>query len=98
MIVCPWNALVTDCIKDGFNSFTLHELVGRLAVEDHLAKIEKRPHKVDGVTHIHFEEVYLPFVRELSWMRTFINTNKNISFSAAGDAGQLELIGQQLPV
>ena len=98
VIVCPWNALVADCLKEGFNSFTLHELVGRLAVEDHLAKIEKRPHKVDGVTLIHFEEIGLYSARELSWIRTFMNTHKNISFSAAGDLGQLEPINQQLSV
>ena len=31
IIVCPWNALVTDCIKDGFISITLHELVCKIA-------------------------------------------------------------------
>ena len=97
IIVCPWNALVTDCIKDGFTSITLHELVGKIAKDEFTAeKIEKKAYKIDGVTHIHFEEVYLYSARELSWIRNFMLKHKNISYTAAGDPGQLEPVSQQL--
>ena len=33
IICCPWNALVTQLVKEGYRAITLHELVGRLAVE-----------------------------------------------------------------
>ena len=33
IICCPWNALVTQLVKEGFRAITLHELVGRLVVE-----------------------------------------------------------------
>ena len=95
--MCPWNALVTDCIKDGFTSITLHELVGKIAKDEFTAeKIEKKAYKIDGVTHIHFEEVYLYSARELSWIRNFMLKHKNISYTAAGDPGQLEPVSQQL--
>jgi len=96
IIVCPWNALVTDCLKDGFRSFTLHDLLGKLAVEDHLAKLEKRAHKVDDVTHVHFEEVYLYSAKELGWIKSFMNHKHHISFTAAGDPGQLSPVNQVL--
>ena len=99
IIVCPWNALVADCIKNGFTSITLHELVGRIAKAEFTSeKVEKKPYKIDGVTHIHFEEIDLYGERELSWIRKFMLKHTNISYSAAGDPGQLEPIGQQLAV
>ena len=36
--------------------------------------------------------------RELGWIKSFMNKHKGISFSAAGDPGQLEPINQRLSV
>ena len=68
VIVCPWNALVTQLVREEFRSITLHELVGRMAVETEEGRDCKKAYNLEGVTHIHFEEAYLYPVHQVGWM------------------------------
>ena len=57
---------MADCVKQGFSSMIRHELVRRLALKDHNTILEKRPHKVDGITYLDFEEINLCSARSLA--------------------------------
>ena len=99
VIVCPWNALVTQLVREGFRAITLHELVGRLAVETESSGRDfKKAYNLDGVTHIHFEEAYLYPVHQVGWMNSFSTKHTNITYSMAGDPGQLAPVRQDLCV
>ena len=98
LIVCPWNALVTQLVKEGFRAITLHELVGRLAVETEDGRDYKKAYNLDGVTHIHFEEAYLYPVHQVGWMADFMAKHPDLSYSMAGDPGQLAPVRQDLCV
>ena len=50
VIVCPWNALVTQLVRDGFR-VTLHELVGRNAVESEEGRDCKKAYNLEGNTY-----------------------------------------------
>ena len=98
LIVCPWNALVSQLLKEGFRSITLHALVGRLAVETPEGKNTKSPYDCAGITHIHFEEAYLYPTHQVGWIAAFMKKNRGITFSMAGDPGQLLPVKQDLCV
>ena len=96
VIICPFNALCSDLVKKGFKSITLHELIGKLIVEVPTNESNKKPYDISGLTHIHFEEVYLYTVNQLGWIKQFMNSNSNLKFSMCGDFGQLLPINQNL--
>jgi hypothetical protein len=98
LFVPPWNALVTQLVREGFRSITVHELVGRLAVETDEGRSVKKAYNLVGVTHIHFEEVYLLPVQQVGWIRDFMRKNPHITYSMAGDPGQLAPVRQDLCV
>jgi hypothetical protein len=99
LFICPWNALATALTKKGFRAITLHELVGRLAVETPDGRTFKRAYDVAAITHSHFEEPYLYPVEQVGWMREFMRSHaRTMSFSMAGDAGQLAPVRQELCV
>ena len=98
VIVCPWNALVTKLVRDGWRAVTLHELVGRLAVETEDGVSFKKAYNLDGVTHVHFEEVYLYPVHQMGWIRSFLLGHPALTYSEAGDPGQNAPVHQSLSV
>jgi hypothetical protein len=98
LIVCPWNALVTQLVREGYRAITLHELVGRLAVETEDGRDLKRAYNLTGVTHVHFEEAYLYPVHQVGWMASFMAKHPDLSYSMAGDPGQLAPVRQDLCV
>jgi hypothetical protein len=89
---------VTQLVKEGFRAITLHELVGRLAVETEDGRDFKKAYNLEGITHIHFEEAYLYPVHQVGWMADFITSHPGITFSMAGDPGQLAPVRQDLCV
>jgi len=95
LIVCPWNALVSACVKEGYRAMTLHELCGKVA---DTSENKKRAYDVTEVTHVHFEEAYLYTVREVEWLATFMRQHPSISYTLAGDPGQLAPVHQELRV
>ena len=94
LIVCPWNALVSACVKEGYRAITLHELCGKLVADAGY----KKSYNVSGVTHVHFEEAYLYTIREVEWLATFMHEHPDITYTLAGDPGQLMPIYQELRV
>ena len=98
LFVPPWNALVTQLVREGFRAITVHELVGRLAVETEEGHSFKKAYNLAGVTHVHFEEVYLLPVNQVGWIRDFMRKNPRITYSMAGDPGQLAPVRQDLCV
>jgi len=95
LIVCPWNALVSACIKEGYRALTLHELCGKVA---DTPESKKRAYDITGVTHVHFEEAYLYTVREVEWLACFMRQHPNLTYTLAGDPGQLTPVHQELRV
>ncbi len=77
---------------------TLHELVGRLAVETEDGRDFKKAYNLEGATHVHFEEAYLYPVHQVGWMADFLLRQPSITFSMAGDPGQLAPVHQDLCV
>jgi hypothetical protein len=73
-------------------------LVGKLVVEvpSGTENNKKKPYDISGLTHIHFEEVYLYTVSQLGWIKQFMTLNSNLKFSMCGDFGQLLPINQNL--
>ena len=92
VIVCPWNALVTQLVRASAPSHYT-SWPGADRGHDH-----KKAYNLQGVTHIHFEEVYLLPVHQVGWMASFIKSHPNISVSMAGDPGQLAPVHQYLCV
>ena len=88
LILCPWNALVTQLVKEGFRAITLHELCGRLAVETEDGRELKKAYSLDGVTHIHFEEAYLYPVHQVGWMADFTSRKTGYIFRGLADISQ----------
>ena len=85
IICCPWNALVTQLVKEGYRAITLHELVGRLVVETEDGRDFKKAYNLAGITHVHVEEAYLYPVHQVGWMADFIERHPGVTFSMAGD-------------
>ena len=98
LIVCPWNALVSACVKEGYRALTLHELCGKMVAEVEGGREIKRAYDVTGVTHVHFEEAYLYTIREVEWLATFMRQHPTITYTLAGDPGQLAPVHQELHV
>ncbi len=98
LIVCPWNALVSACRSEGYRALTLHELCGKIIAETEGEHEVKRAYDVTGVTHVHFEEAYLYTVREVEWLATFMRKHPTITYTLAGDPGQLAPVHQELRV
>ena len=98
LIVCPWNALVSACVKEGYRALTLHELCGKVAAEAEGDHEVKRAYDVTGVSHVHFEEAYLYTVREVEWLATFMRQHPTITYTLAGDPGQLAPVHQEMRV
>jgi hypothetical protein len=93
--VSPY-ALVSKNLKEGRRSITLHELVGRLAVETEDGINYKKAYDLQGVTHIFFDEILLYPVNQLGWIREFMRKHPGITFSNAGDSGQNAPVRQEL--
>ena len=73
-------------------------VVGRLAVETEDGRDFKKAYNLEGATHVHFEEAYLYPVHQVGWMADFILRQPSITFSMAGDPGQLAPVHQDLCV
>ena len=110
IIVAPWNTLVADITAKGFNSMTLHKLLGK-SVEADEAKADeakakdetkayaKKGANLDDIIYIYFDEAYLYNIVALGWIAKFIRTvPPTIQFMMAGDPGQLTPINQNLAV
>jgi hypothetical protein len=64
---------------------------------DGTAVTHKKAFNVEGITHIHFDEIYLCTVRQLAWIGQFMRKHKDtITFTMAGDPGQNLPPGQTL--
>jgi hypothetical protein len=111
IIVAPWNTLVADIATKGFNSMTLHKLLGKGIDTDDTpdgsdnalqareeSKHAKKSYSLDGITFIHFEEIYLYNLTALGWIARFMKAHPEIKFTMAGDPGQLDPVGQILAV
>lgn len=99
LIVCPWNALCSDMRKKGFNAITLHELCGKIGNGDSEKAEEgkKNPYKMEGITHVHFDEICLYTPSQFNWISNWLKQQKDakriITRSSTGDPKQLAAIG-----
>lgn len=89
LIVSPYNMLCDDIKKKGLKSITLYKLLGK-TLECFEKKNQSVKYNIEGFDAIHFEEIFLYNINELTWIKKFINENNHIKFSAAGDEFQLK--------
>ena len=94
--VSPYNTLVSKNTKEGRRASTLHNLVGRLAVETEEGAAYKKACDLEGVTHVFFDEVYLYPVGQLGWVRDFMRQHPELTYSMAGDPCQNAPVRQEL--
>jgi hypothetical protein len=93
LVVSPYNLLCDDIKRKGFNSITLYKLLGK-TLEDFEKKNNTKSYELKGIDAIHFEEIYLYNLNELTWIKNFIIKNNHIKFSAAGDEFQLKPVNE----
>jgi hypothetical protein len=99
LVATPFNALVSKNVQEGWRSITVHELVGRLAVESDDGVTTKKPYDLTGITHVFFDEIYLNPINQLGWIHAFKKKHgATMTFSEAGDPGQNTPVCQTLAV
>jgi hypothetical protein len=84
LTITPWNMLADDC-----NGITLYKLLGEIPDELLVGENKKKKYSLDGITDIVFEEVFLYNIKELTMIKSFIDSNPSIQFYATGDSSQL---------
>ena len=98
LMVCPWNALCSDMRKRNFNAITLHELCGKIGNgKEGETEGKKNAYCMDGITHVHFDEICLYEPSKFNWIEKWINQQKRddrkMTRSSTGDPNQLAAIG-----
>jgi hypothetical protein len=93
LFVSPYNMLCDDLKKKKVQSITLYKLLGK-SLESFETKVVTKAYDIKGIHAIHFEEIYLYSLGEITWILNFIRNplNRHIKFSAAGDEFQLKPI------
>ena len=89
LFVSPYNMLCDDLKKKNVQSITLYKLLGK-SLENFEKKSQSKKFDIKGIDAIHFEEIYLYNLNELTWIKNFIINNNQIKFSCAGDEFQLK--------
>jgi hypothetical protein len=90
LFVSPYNMLCDDLKKKNVKSITLYKLLGKSLENFEKKEGVSKAYDIKGIHAIHFEEIYLYNLNELTWIKNFIKNNNQIKFSSAGDEFQLK--------
>jgi hypothetical protein len=94
LFVSPYNMLCDDLKKKNVQSITLYKLLGKSLESFDKKEGITKAYDIKGIHAIHFEEIYLYSLGEITWILNFIRNpvNRHIKFSSAGDEFQLKPI------
>lgn len=91
LMITPWNMLAEDV-----GGITLYKLLGKIPEEFQTEnKTNKKEYSLDGITNINFEEIFLYNINELMMIKNFMESHRDIFYTATGDSSQLQPIGTE---
>ena len=92
LIICPFNKLVQENIKNGYDSITNNKLFD-IKVTEELNKLTKNEYDISMYKTICFDEIYLYKPSQLKIIEKFIKKNSTKRILATGDTLQLKSFG-----